>query len=129
MTSLSGCLDTLDRDIPVQRLDVEFFDDRIPICLGETTDLVKSFNPNFTYQWSPSNGLSCTTCPNPKANPDKTTRYTVTVSNGLCSIDKEVEVVVSELLDIMIMNDSVSCNDTVNLSANGGVAGSIEWGD
>lgn len=42
--------------------------------------------PGATYSWSPSNGLSCTDCPNPIANPFLNTTYTVTVTapNG-CS--------------------------------------------
>jgi gliding motility-associated-like protein len=31
-----------------------------------------------TYSWTPSNGLSCTDCPNPIATPNTTTIYTVT---------------------------------------------------
>jgi gliding motility-associated-like protein len=37
---------------------------------------------NFT--WSPSTGLSCTTCPNPVASPTATTTYSVTVSGSSC---------------------------------------------
>ncbi len=46
-----------------------------------------------TYLWSPSTGLSCTTCPNPVANPMSTTTYTVTFndSNG-CELTNEVRV-------------------------------------
>ena len=37
-------------------------------------------------KWSPSTGLSCTTCPNPIAAPKTTTSYTLTVTNnGACS--------------------------------------------
>jgi len=42
--------------------------------------------PGSTYSWSPSNGLSCSDCPNPTATPINNTTYTVTVTapNG-CS--------------------------------------------
>lgn len=33
------------------------------------------------YVWSPSEGLSCTTCPNPTAKPSQSTEYCVTVTN------------------------------------------------
>ncbi len=36
----------------------------------------------LNYSWSPSEGLSCTDCPNPIASPRETTTYTLTVSNG-----------------------------------------------
>jgi len=34
------------------------------------------------YLWSPADGLSCTTCPDPIATPRQTTTYTVTTPNG-----------------------------------------------
>jgi gliding motility-associated-like protein len=35
-----------------------------------------------TYSWSPSTGLSCTTCANPTATPDQTTEYCVVVTDA-----------------------------------------------
>ncbi|MDB5036163.1 MAG: hypothetical protein JWQ98_3404 [Chlorobi bacterium] len=35
-----------------------------------------------SYQWSPTAGLNCATCPDPIARPTVTTTYTVTISNG-----------------------------------------------
>lgn len=40
-----------------------------------------------TFLWTPSTGLSCTTCPNPVANPSVTTTYTVQVTNGCLAMD------------------------------------------
>ena len=37
---------------------------------------------NFTYNWTPSTGLSCTNCPNPTATPFVTTDYIVSISNA-----------------------------------------------
>jgi gliding motility-associated-like protein len=34
-----------------------------------------------TYTWTPSNGLSCTDCPDPIATPSSTTIYTVTATD------------------------------------------------
>lgn len=46
------------------------------ICSGETSQL-QVLNGN-TYLWSPSAGLSCTTCSNPIASPSVSTNYSVT---------------------------------------------------
>lgn len=35
-----------------------------------------------TYSWSPAEGLSCTACPNPFAQPEITTTYVLTVTNA-----------------------------------------------
>lgn len=50
------------------------------ICQGGSSNLLASGN---TYSWSPSTGLSCTTCPNPVAAPTVTTTYSVTAA-GTC---------------------------------------------
>lgn len=44
-----------------------------------------------TYSWTPTQGLSCTNCPNPIASPTETTTYTLTVTapNG-CSQSAQV---------------------------------------
>lgn len=51
-----------------------------------------------TYLWSPSTGLSCTTCPNPVANPTVTTTYTliVTDANGCTDVSTITVTIVSE---------------------------------
>lgn len=51
-----------------------------------------------TYLWSPSTGLSCTTCANPVANPTVTTTYTliVTDANGCTDVSTITVTIVSE---------------------------------
>jgi len=48
-----------------------------------------------TYSWSPATGLSCTTCPNPTANPTVTTTYTLCVTTNGCTACDTVTVDVS----------------------------------
>lgn len=45
------------------------------------------------YQWSPSNGLSCTDCQLPVASPSETTEYTLTVTNAFGCEDSDVVIV------------------------------------
>ncbi|MBI4946793.1 MAG: gliding motility-associated C-terminal domain-containing protein [Bacteroidetes bacterium] len=47
---------------------------------GDSTMLTGS--GGVTYQWSPSTGLSCSTCANPTATPNQTTDYCVTVADA-----------------------------------------------
>ncbi len=66
-------------------------------CSGASNSLV--------YNWSPSEGLSCTDCPNPIASPSTTMTYTLTVSNGpsgSCSQD-EVTVNVIEVPEVDLL--------------------------
>lgn len=46
--------------------------------------------PGSAFLWTPSEGLSCTNCPNPVARPENTTSYTVTVTNGCIATDTVV---------------------------------------
>lgn len=67
--------------------------DVVEICLGGsyTFDV-----PGFAiYQWSPTDFLSCTDCPNPTATPTETITYTLTViSADSCEASASTQIVV-----------------------------------
>lgn len=72
----------------------------LPIELSFITggvELVNSIQaPNeVEYLWSPANGLSCTNCAQPTANPNETTTYTLEVTDklGACTALATVEVI------------------------------------
>ncbi|MGB1216494.1 MAG: gliding motility-associated C-terminal domain-containing protein, partial [Saprospiraceae bacterium] len=44
-------------------------------------NLMADNDDNYTYQWQPSTGLSCTNCQNPTATPEGEITYTVRVTN------------------------------------------------
>ena len=50
------------------------------ICQGEKAPLFVSPSSGATFEWTPRLGLSCTTCPNPIADPGKSSIYTVTAT-------------------------------------------------
>jgi gliding motility-associated-like protein len=52
------------------------------ILEGESVQLLATFNPDYTYSWSPAAGLSATDIHNPVASPLETTVYTVTVTDA-----------------------------------------------
>lgn len=53
--------------------------DQTITIVGDSVQL-SSFGAD-TYVWSPATGLSCTSCPDPKASPAVTTTYTLTGTN------------------------------------------------
>jgi gliding motility-associated-like protein len=59
----------------------------VTITSGQTVQL--NGTGGITYSWSPSTGLSCSTCQNPIASPTVTTVYTLTItdSNGCTGSD------------------------------------------
>ncbi|MDP4266972.1 MAG: PKD domain-containing protein [Bacteroidota bacterium] len=76
---------------------------------------------NYTYQWSPSNGLSSTTIAEPIANPTQTTSYSVTITDKIRGCTGVGNVVIKvNLLPVAICDiDKTICSgDSVNLILN-----------
>src|SRR5262249_26195537 len=79
----------------------------LSICNGDSIILSASNGSN--YLWSPSSGLSCTTCQSPVANPNSTTIYTVHYQNGGCDVTDTFQLIVNEVPSLLISNDTVIC--------------------
>lgn len=63
------------------------------------------------FQWTPSQGLSCTGCTNPVASPKITTTYKLTASNpGRCSSSDEVKIIVLCEADNIFLPNTFSPN-------------------
>ncbi|TKC08341.1 gliding motility-associated C-terminal domain-containing protein [Pedobacter polaris] len=62
------------------------------ICQNESVDLIAS--GGSSYSWLPIDGLSDPNIANPTASPKQTTTYTVSVSNGTCSVTKNITITV-----------------------------------
>lgn len=100
--------------------------DTIEICIGDTTQLeinVTGGTGSYTYDWSPSIGLSDTTIANPYASPDTTNIYTIIVSDGGINDTANILVIIHELpiadagIDVTIPG---GCTIMLNGSASGG---------
>jgi gliding motility-associated-like protein len=59
------------------------------ICRKQETILALDSNEQYTYQWTPSQGLTCVNCPTPLAQPDSPTTYTVYVTDTNTSCNSE----------------------------------------
>lgn len=64
-------------------------------CTGVSTSLNATVTGASSMTWSPATNLSSTTIANPTASPSATTTYTLTATNGTCSISRSVEVTVN----------------------------------
>lgn len=66
------------------------------ICVGDSIQL--NAVGGISYSWSPSLGLSCTTCPNPWAKPLVTTTYVITSTNNSgCTDSDTITITVNSL--------------------------------
>lgn len=98
------------------------------LCNGESVAL--SVTGDATdYAWTPSAGLSCTSCSNPTANPSSTTTYIVAGSNGgACSAFDSITVVVNPLPTISLSKDTtIDLGNSVQLTATTNNADSVTW--
>lgn len=111
VTDANGCQDQDDVTITVWPLPIAvaggyFYGQDTTVCLNEPVLLggmptASGGTPGYTYSWTPSSGLSCTTCPNPIALPQVTTTYTlvVTDANG-CTDEDTVRVKIFPLTPV-----------------------------
>lgn len=132
MESSDGCIDTLTQVIDIQILNPEI-PDTLVSCFQLPVELNPGFNPAWTYQWSPPDGLSSAGEPNPVANPGQTTTYSVTITDtggaDTCSVVRNVTVVVPPAFDWYATGDTVLCDPVVTLQAQSMAALSITWSD
>ncbi|MFK7908072.1 MAG: gliding motility-associated C-terminal domain-containing protein [Chitinophagales bacterium] len=96
-------------------------------CRGENVDLLAS--GGTSYQWSPSQNLSCNDCPNPVASPINSGIYQVTISNDSgCSMVLSTNIEVNNLDGATVSEDVEICaerGEAVPLTASGGTT--YEW--
>lgn len=89
------------------------------ICEGSSTTL--SGTGSGTFIWSPSTGLSCTTCANPVATPSITTTYTFSITASCGTNSDTVTITVNSLPTVSITGSNTICpGANATLTASGG---------
>jgi gliding motility-associated-like protein len=114
-TSANGCTDTGKVTVTVNPLPTISGGGNQSICTGSSVQL--NATGGTSYVWTPSTGLSCTTCPAPLASPSATATYQVagTDANG-CSNTDNVTVTVNPIPVVNASaNKYVICDGTTAL--------------
>jgi gliding motility-associated-like protein len=102
----------------------------VAICLGDTAQLLATGGTDYT--WTPTNGLSCSDCPDPKAFPDTTTLYFVSSDDGngnICTDSVTVFVSAAPQIDDVNTTNLTGCDEMdgiITVLASGGT-GSLEY--
>jgi len=98
-----GCTETITRYVE-PALITDDIPDTVVACTGQNIELAPDANPEYSYSWSPPEGLSESTTNNPIFMGDTTTVYTVVITENIsglaCEVTKEVVVVVGDTLDV-----------------------------
>lgn len=82
------------------------------VCLGESVQLHGT--GGIAYRWSPSDGLSCTTCPDPVATPEVTTKYYLTTTNSTgCEATDSVRVRIRDCSPTIVTYGSMLLCDSM----------------
>ena len=96
------------------------------ICVNGNVQLLASGGKK--YRWVPSAGLSSDTIANPIANPDTSTKYILTITNGICEKVYRVYVKVDTFPIANAGIDQIICSrQKVRLQASGSDYGTYNW--
>ncbi len=123
-TDALGCIDSTNISISVNPIPaVTASASDTSICSGNSTSLNAS--GASTYIWSPSTGLTCSTCPSTSANPTSSTTYTVIGTSSLgCNDTLKLPITVNTSPSISVNlsgNDTLCPGQSVNITASGAV--------
>jgi gliding motility-associated-like protein len=116
----NGCFDTTNlHTIVINPSPAIIASNDLTLCRGNSATI--SATGGLQYNWAPSQGLSCTTCPNPIASPLLSTRYKVQGTNAFgCSVIDSVDVFVAQPFTVSVSaNDSICIGESSNLLASG----------
>lgn len=141
VTDANGCTETSQVQVKVETPAADAGSD-INLCLYDMTPIggnpaVSMGLPPYTYDWTPSTGLSDPTLANPEASPTTTTQYTVVVTdaNGCISNASSMTITVSNIYPVadagpdqgICAGESVTIGGSPTASGGSGMGYSIEW--
>jgi gliding motility-associated-like protein len=122
VSNSTGCKDTVNttvRAFAIPKIDAGV---DTTVCRGKSIS-IRAVGA-ASYSWTPTTGLSCSTCANPMASPDSITQYTVRgLTPAGCTSTDTVIVNVQQPLNISNSNgDTICTGGTARLFASGAQA-------
>ncbi|MEZ4774228.1 MAG: gliding motility-associated C-terminal domain-containing protein [Bacteroidia bacterium] len=123
-TDANGCVNTASMTLTVNPLPIINAGNDTLKCGTTGIQIAATFDPDYTYLWSPGTGVSNVSVFNPIVNPLTTTNYTVFVTdeNGCTQTDG---ILVSVVHADAGVDDTLCVGEAVQLHGNGGV--SYSW--
>ncbi len=120
--TVNGCYDTVMHSITVNISPTVSTTNDLVLCIGNSAVLNTSGTGVVSYNWTPLQGLSCTSCASPTAAPLVTTAYVVEAKNIFgCSANDTVVVTVIQPLNLTVSpSDTICIGSSANLLVSGG---------
>ena len=111
-----NCRDTASVLVEVQQAPLDFNLIDTNIIIGEELVLDAFAGEGFTYQWTPSEGLSCDDCPRPRAQPLSSVKYQVLVKDqtGCFEFRKDIFIEVKEIFTLDVPTAFSPNGDGIN---------------
>ncbi len=106
-TNSSGCKDSIQRDIRINPLPVINVTSPLTKVVGISIPIPVTYSSNLlSYTWLPTNGLSCTDCPEPITNTKYSIDYVISVvdSNSCLNAEQVRVIVICKGAEIFIPN-------------------------
>ncbi|WP_276134909.1 T9SS type B sorting domain-containing protein [Polluticoccus soli] len=107
-----GCPDTIFTQVTVSSTSVNITNNDTTVCNGTTlqlnTSTVATSTP-ITYSWTPTTGLSCSTCANPVVTLPVNNKYYVTATNGDGCPRKDSITIRASNISVATTKQRVSC--------------------
>ena len=116
-TNSTGCKDTVNRNLHIKPLPNAILPGSMTVQNGFPTVIPATYSPGvISWNWTPTNGLSCTNCPTPAVSPTYKTTYRVVYTDGFgCSNFSEVVVyAICKNANLFIPNSFTPNNDGNN---------------
>ncbi|MEM6319806.1 MAG: gliding motility-associated C-terminal domain-containing protein [Bacteroidota bacterium] len=112
-----GCSKTVEKTVQIGLVEADI-PKTLTVCRGDSIELNPTFNPEYTYQWTPIGLLNDASSPNPKVAPNNTTIFNVAINNqaGTCPVQRQTEVtVLNAIADADFSFRVNSCQDSLVL--------------
>ena len=129
VTAENGCTETFSETFEVSVIEENLFPDTIVFCEIDSVQLNASSTMEYVYFWTPSFNLSDENAPSPWASPTETTTYSVIISDslGFCEVIRDITVVVPPAIGLVMPNDTIICDASVELIASSDEGTVYSW--
>lgn len=123
----------VEKEVSVKFIDFSSFNDTIINCDKVPVELFPGAPDGFEYQWEPADFLNDPTAPNPVADVDETTEFTVTITDPNdpdCVIERSVVVIIPDEISLDVDDIIVLCDpEELEINADSPTAVTYIWRD